>query len=149
MATWFCGECTTEYSVGAPRCPHCQACDPIREEEQLRRENEDMAKITVAAGASNVDAEPGEPGHVPTEGVEVEEGQESPAEEAVDGEEAAEAVDYNAFTVEELRAELADRDLPVSGNKPELVKRLAEDDGKAASTSVQAGVAEGSGGASS
>jgi hypothetical protein len=66
MATWFCGGCGTEYSVGAPRCPHCQSTDPIREDEQLRREQE-MAKITVHGGPSNADAEPGEPGHVPAE----------------------------------------------------------------------------------
>lgn len=53
MATWECGECTTAYAPGAPRCPQCGATDPIREEEQLRRENEEMAKITVAGGASD------------------------------------------------------------------------------------------------
>ena len=60
MATWFCGQCTTEYSVGAPCCPHCQATDPVREEEQLRRENE-MAKITVHGGPSNADTGEGMP----------------------------------------------------------------------------------------
>lgn len=143
MATWFCGGCGTEYSVGAPRCPHCLATDPIRPEAQLAKENE-MAKITVAAGPSNVDAEPGQPGHVPAEGVEPTEVEES-AVETVDEGTDDEVVDYGDFTVEELRAELADRNLPVSGNKPELVKRLAEDDAKPADTSVQAGAAEGSG----
>jgi len=148
MSTWECRGCTAAYAPGEPRCPQCGTNDPIKEAEQLEKEQE-MAKVTVHGGPSNVDADPGEPGHVPAEGVEVEEGHEAPVEEAVDGEEAAEAVDYNDFTVEELRAELADRDLPVSGNKPELVKRLAEDDTKPASTSASAGVAEGSGGASS
>jgi hypothetical protein len=142
MSTWECRGCTAAYAPDAPRCPQCGTDDPIQEAEQLARENE-MAKITVHGGASNVNAEPGEPGHVETEEVE------GSTVEAVDeGAEEDEAVDYGDFTVEELRAELADRNLPVSGNKPELVKRLAEDDGKAAGTSVQAGVAEGSGEAS-
>jgi SAP domain len=36
--------------------------------------------------------------------------------------------DYEDSTVEELRDELRDRDLPVSGTKDELVARLVEDD---------------------
>lgn len=69
MASWFCRECTAEYSVDAPGCPQCGATDPIREDEQLRRELEDMAKITVHGGATNADAE--EPAvETPTEAVE-------------------------------------------------------------------------------
>lgn len=38
--------------------------------------------------------------------------------------------DYDELTVEELKDELANRELPVSGNKAELVERLEEDDGE-------------------
>lgn len=36
--------------------------------------------------------------------------------------------DYNDWTADQLRAELEDRKLPKSGNKPDLVSRLVEDD---------------------
>lgn len=35
---------------------------------------------------------------------------------------------YDEMTLEQLRAELVERDLPKSGNKPELVARLEQDD---------------------
>lgn len=71
MASWLCRDCTTEYTVDAPGCPQCGANDPIREDEQLRRELEEMAKITVHGGATNADAE--EPAaETPTESVETE-----------------------------------------------------------------------------
>jgi hypothetical protein len=35
---------------------------------------------------------------------------------------------YDSWKLDELQAELKDRDLPTSGNKPELVKRLQDDD---------------------
>ena len=113
-----------------------------------------MAKITVAAGPSNLDAELEQPGHVEPEVAEGEAVEDNEAHALVsDGDgETTEVVDYNDFTVEDLRAELKERGLPTSGNKPELVERLAENDGEkltADSTSVQAGAAEGSGGASS
>ena len=41
-------------------------------------------------------------------------------------------VDYETFTVGQLRELLADRTLPVSGTKPELIARLVEDDETAA-----------------
>lgn len=53
MALWECRSCTAAYAPGLPACPQCTATDPIREDEQLRRENEEMAKITVAGGASD------------------------------------------------------------------------------------------------
>lgn len=129
MALWVCRGCTAAYAPGAPRCPQCGVDDPIEEAEQLEKEQE-MAKITVHGGPTNDDAEePAGPADgVETTAVEVEEGHEAPADGGQDSDESAEVVDYNAFTVEELRAELAGRDLPVSGNKPELVKRLADDD---------------------
>lgn len=131
MATWFCGACTTEYSVGAPRCPHCLATDPIREDEQLRRENE-MAKITVNGGPSNADAVPGQPGFMPTEG-ETAGGPPKALPDVTDNPKlaAAEKVsepDYEAWTVDQLKDELGERELIKGGNKDELVLRLLEDD---------------------
>lgn len=148
MATWECRECTTAYAPGAPACPQCGTNDPVKEAEQLEKEREQMAKITVHGGPSNADAEPG---HVPDEGVGAET-LEVTEEEATEVGELPEVVDYNGFTVEDLRAELKERKLPTSGTKPELVERLAEDDGNklmaGGSTVVQAGVATGSGDAS-
>ena len=40
-------------------------------------------------------------------------------------------VDYETFTVGQLRELLSDRTLPVSGTKPELIARLVEDDAAA------------------
>jgi len=39
-----------------------------------------------------------------------------------------EASGWDEYTVDELKDELANRDLPVSGNKAELIARLEEDD---------------------
>lgn len=49
---------------------------------------------------------------------------ETPEEESA----AAVPVGYAALTVEQLQVELKGRELPVSGNKPELVERLEADD---------------------
>ncbi|HSE47499.1 MAG TPA: SAP domain-containing protein [Gemmatimonadales bacterium] len=35
---------------------------------------------------------------------------------------------YESWTKDELQAELEKRDLPKTGNKPELIERLEEDD---------------------
>lgn len=52
-------------------------------------------------------------------------GEEPPApEDAGDGEES----DYDDMSIEELKTILRARDLPVSGNKDELIARLEEDD---------------------
>lgn len=40
---WICQSCTTAYSVGAPRCPHC-GCEEYEE---------NMAKISVHGGATD------------------------------------------------------------------------------------------------
>lgn len=49
-------------------------------------------------------------------------------EEPEDEDEEAEEVDYEAMTNEELRVELARRELSVNGNKAELILRLEEND---------------------
>lgn len=46
MAAWVCAGCTTTYSVGAPRCPHCGST------EYAEQGAEPMAKITVHEGPS-------------------------------------------------------------------------------------------------
>jgi hypothetical protein len=53
MAAWVCAECTTTYSVDAPRCPHCGST------EHTEQGAETMPKITrhggpTIAGASVV-----------------------------------------------------------------------------------------------
>lgn len=52
---------------------------------------------------------------------------EQEAAEADDAED-DEDLDYNSMSNDELRAELARRDLSVQGNKAELIQRLEEDD---------------------
>lgn len=99
MATWECRGCTAAYSVGAPRCPQCGTNDPIKEDEQ-------MAKITVHGGASDAS---------------LEETTTAPAEQHPDG-------GYDTWTVEQLKAELGERDLSKTGNKDELIARLEDHD---------------------
>lgn len=42
------------------------------------------------------------------------------------------ALDYEAMTVEELKEQLAERGLPKSGKRDDLVQRLLDDDARAA-----------------
>ena len=70
-----------------------------------------MPKSTVNSGVSNADAAPGELGHIPD-----------------GGEAAVEGLGYDVWTKDELMAELEERGLPKSGNKPELIERLDQDD---------------------
>lgn len=44
MAGWVCADCTTVYTVGAPRCPQCQSTDHAELGEEA------MPKITVQGG---------------------------------------------------------------------------------------------------
>lgn len=116
MATWECAECTTVYSVGAPKCPQCGST--VRVNEQTRPEEEqDMAKITVHGGPSNAAAD------------EEQGGEDAP----VSGESAASAEGspepgYEDWTAEQLKAELDKRGLPKTGKKDDLAARLREDD---------------------
>lgn len=52
MAAWVCLECTTVYSVDAPRCPHCGGFDYA---EQGSEGDTTMPKATVHGGASIFD----------------------------------------------------------------------------------------------
>jgi hypothetical protein len=125
MSVWVCRGCGTRYSVDAPRCPQDGVNDPIKEAEQLQRELEAMPKITVHGGPSNADTGEGMP--------EATEPSEKVAAEATTSEAPVveeETVDYNAFTVDDLKAEIRgrDRNLAVTGSKAELVERLEADD---------------------
>jgi hypothetical protein len=62
MALWECAECTTAYSVGAPKCPHCGSTVRVNEATQPPEEDDDMAKITVHGGPSNAAADETEGG---------------------------------------------------------------------------------------
>lgn len=43
---WICDECTTAYSPGAPKCPHCGATGH-------HDQGDEMPKITKARGATS------------------------------------------------------------------------------------------------
>jgi len=75
-----------------------------------------MAKATVNSGVSNLDAAPGEPGYIPEDDAPVD----------VDG--GGQITGYEAWSKDDLVAELEARGLPKSGNKPELIDRLEQDD---------------------
>jgi hypothetical protein len=53
-------------------------------------------------------------------------GEEAPASDGDDAD--SDDADYSDLTLDELKDKLRDRDLPVSGNKDELIARLEEDD---------------------
>lgn len=52
----------------------------------------------------------------------------NPAPQTQTDESEEEEIDYSEASVAELKAELERRELPTSGNKPELIARLEEDD---------------------
>jgi hypothetical protein len=48
MALNECGDCTTPFAVGLPRCPHCRSTN-------FAEQGQNMPKITVHGGATNAD----------------------------------------------------------------------------------------------
>ena len=74
-----------------------------------------MPKSTVLSGASNADAEPAEP-----------------AAPVGDVNEDGEVAGYETLTKPELQALLEARELPKSGNVPDLIERLEADDAEQA-----------------
>jgi hypothetical protein len=68
MALWHCAECTTAYSVGAPKCPQCGSTVRVNEATQPPEEEQDMAKVTVHGGASDAFADEQEGGEVVSAG---------------------------------------------------------------------------------
>ena len=75
-----------------------------------------MPKSTVNSGVSNIDAAPGEPGYMPED--------DAPVDADGDGQ----ITGYEAWSKDDLVTELEERGLPKSGNKPELIERLEQDD---------------------
>jgi hypothetical protein len=137
MALNVCGSCTTQFAVGLKKCPHCQSTD--------FQEDGPMPKITAHGGASIAGAEvtggqwgdDTEPDETPAPA----ESSAEPEQEEEDGEPAAESSSaaaseepeepepgYEEWTVEQLKEQLAERGLPKSGKRDDLVARLVEDD---------------------
>lgn len=156
---WVCKECTTQYAVDAPQCPHCGATehwDSFEYEELM------MGKITKHGGLTDqatgagfsddpdderpagtrVAENTGEPAQTdgpldsgePT-GSESDapEGSALPPAEEHAGEELT-ADSYDMFTKPDLIAEAERRDPPVdaSGTKADIIARLREDDARTA-----------------
>jgi hypothetical protein len=135
----LCPGCGCRFAVGLLRCPQCQAIAPLFA-ERVKEEEGTVPRITVAGGPSNAAAQPGEPGYVQPEGADaplepVDAAQEpaepdvsEPADGPADGGDAATDVPHEDKPVADLKAELRDRGLPVSGSKEQLVARLVEHD---------------------
>ena len=129
MTLRVCLDCSTGFAVGVPLCPHCgsernaeqgtAAAMGIHAGVPVETEEDSMPKITRHGGASFPPVEE-------TAAAEVEGGEESsPSSEAA---EPGPAPDYEAQTVEELKEQLAERGLPKSGKRDDLVLRLLGDD---------------------
>lgn len=58
---WICDDCTTAYSVGAPRCPHCGST------AHHDQGDDTMAKITKSKGATQGAPDDSEPESAPDE----------------------------------------------------------------------------------
>lgn len=156
MALQVCRGCTTRFSVGAPACPHCGSRDFYEEGSVMPKITvhngpSNAGAQVVAGGWSDTTTpdewpaasgpepvaapeEPAEPvsaddagqglGEVVEPEVEPEfeplpEAEDTPAEQEPD---------YESLTVPQLRELLAERELPTSGTKPELVTRLRTHD---------------------
>lgn len=146
MALLVCNDCGCEFAIGVRMCPQCTS-------ENAHEKGDEMApKSTVHGGPSNADEEaaewdgskpstssekepttgesssPSDPLPAPTtENPSSPDLTESSSAGTTDG--AGTAADpYDTWRKEDLGDELADRGLPVSGNKPELIARLREDD---------------------
>lgn len=111
-----------------------------------------MARITVAGGPSNAQAQPGEPGYVPPaeEAADVPvtaadnppaDAQDEPVSSVNDQPEGVNdpAGEHADKPVADLKAELRDRGLPVSGSKADLVQRLVQHDQVQADAEATAG----------
>ena len=128
---WRCGRCGTRYAVGLPFCPQCTSTD-------AREDDEDMAKITVAGGPSDASLppEPQVAGEASSPPAAASPAVAPPAEEPATE---AEASEWEGYTVAELRSELTNRGLPISGTKAELVARLEADAADADAAEDQGG----------
>lgn len=147
MASMVCNRCGCEFAVGVRMCPQCTS------ESARMKGDEDMAKISVHGGPTDVDREadawdgtklsassekepttepdssPSDQSPAPTtENLSSPDPEESSTAPSTDGSGAADP--YDSWSKDELQAELVERELPKSGNVPELVARLREDDAK-------------------
>lgn len=128
MTLRVCLDCSTAFAVGVPLCPHCgsernaeqgtAAAMGIHAGVPVETEEDSMPKITRHGGASFPPVE------------------ETAAAEADDGgeptpETTETAPGYEDMTVEELKEQLAERGLPKSGKRDDLVQRLRDDDAAA------------------
>lgn len=109
MALNVCAHCTTRFSIGAEHCPQCGNADYYEEGS--------MAKISRSGGPTYTGVQETSDGAF----------LDALVDEAT-GEEPEQVTPYEGMLRAELQDELASRDLPVSGNKPELIARLLEDD---------------------
>lgn len=134
MSLWLCDACTTSYAVGLAACPHCGSTEHHEEGEI------EMPKITRLGGATNAADRPlhlvGErgpevvalPAGAVVELVGDGTGQALPVADP-DGTTVLHwHPDYEQMDVKTLRGYLADRGLPTTGRKAELVARLRASD---------------------
>lgn len=112
-------------------CARCGGeMQPVDNDEgDDEEEEESMPKVTVHGGPSNAD-DPDQPAEQPAgdEPGQAEQPAEQPTPEGGESEEPAAptAQDYNDWTVDQLRAELAERGLSTTGKKADLQQRLAD-----------------------
>ncbi len=112
---WICVPCTAAYSVGASSCPQCGSSEYVEE---------GMAKTTVNSGPSH----DGETRAVEVTSVEVLDEPATGDDTQVEDVPVAPGEPYDTWLLVDLQNELADRGLSKTGNKPELVQRLIDDD---------------------
>jgi Zn ribbon nucleic-acid-binding protein len=129
MSLAVCAHCTCRYALGLRRCPECRASDAIEAwkvdnvqmtqahyAELVQRRNDGQAdddtrrllKLFEKGGFQLVEDEP--------------------AADTGEGEEPAETYTGDGWTKDALVDECVKRGLVASGNKPELVARLVEND---------------------
>lgn len=162
MALNTCTSCTTKFAVGLTRCPHCRSTEYVEDGDPMAKitRNGGVSDTTLPADDAAAEADPAPPAAADQTEAPASEQHENPGTgeptHAVDGDEVTgdgsgralppienegseepPAPDYEAWTVEELKAQLDTRGLSKTGKKDDLVLRLLEDD------DVRAGQAEG------
>ncbi|GIH23008.1 hypothetical protein Aph01nite_13180 [Acrocarpospora phusangensis] len=131
---WVCADCTTAYAVGLGACPHCGSTDWY-EEGKVPKVHKDRGPTyaqDIPAGPDGdvrVPPEVSEPGREPERAPFGDDMTAAPGPgPAVIPPSAPLGPPYGDHKVEELRAELARRQLPTAGNKRDLIERLEQDD---------------------
>ncbi len=128
-----CSGCGTRFAIGFLACPRCRTVAPLYARHM---EGAQVPRITVAGGASNPDALPGEAGYVEQAAAEqnaVEiRGEHGPELTDMPPGQTVTTTDYASMTQAALRDEAKTRGLPVGGSKADLAARLDEHDQQAA-----------------